>query len=156
MAQRHKSLIPLSRDHYEGLLLSQQIGADRVMMNGWPPDPVGRARFVARFYEEHLKIHFVAEEESLFPSVTNHVPQASHLVNELIGEHRAMEEFVSRFAKADSPTVTKELNEFAEILERHIRKEERQLFPLFENHAPDEILTQTGRMIQRHYPSQKP
>ncbi len=155
MAQRHKSLIPLSRDHYEGLLLSQQIRADRIMMNGWPSDPIDRARFVARFYDEHLKTHFAAEEESLFPLFTSHVPQGSHLVGELVAEHRIMEQFVSRFAKADSLTVLKELNEFAELLERHIRKEERQLFPLFEDHASKEILAQTEQMIQRHYPSQK-
>lgn len=155
MAQRHKSLIPLSKDHYEGLLLAQQIRANRIMMIGWPADPEDRARFVARFYDEHLKIHFTAEEESLFPFVNLYVPQASVLVEELVAEHGRIKDLIARFAKPDVSTVEKELSNFSEILERHIRKEERRLFPLFENNAPQEILAQAQEKIQRHYPSQK-
>lgn len=155
MARRHKSLIPLSHDHYEGLLLAQQIRADRTMMADWPSDPAGRARFVARFFEEHLKTHFAAEEESLFPLIREHVPQASMLVEELIREHREMERFSAQFSSSDAPSIARELNEFSLILEKHIRKEERELFPLFEKHAPKEILERAEQMIQTHYPTQK-
>jgi hemerythrin-like domain-containing protein len=155
MAQRHKSLIPLSHDHYEGLLLSQQIRADRIMMKDWPADPVGRARFVAGFHEEHLKTHFIAEEESLFPLIRKHVPQAATLVEQLIGEHRRMEQFAAQFSGADAPTISRELSEFSSLLEQHIRKEERELFPLFEMHASKEVLEQAEQMIQQHYPSKK-
>ncbi len=152
MARRHKSLIPLSKDHYEGLLLSQQIQADRVMMNGWPPDLEGRARFVARFYDEHLTTHFKAEEESLFPLITAHIPDGSSIVDELLNEHRTIERFVQDFASGNA--TSQRLKEFGLVLEGHIRKEERQLFPLFEAQATAETLSQAERDILRHYPEE--
>ncbi|MGH2567837.1 MAG: hypothetical protein ACRDGA_05815, partial [Bacteroidota bacterium] len=66
MARRHTSLIPLARDHYEGLLLVQQLREpQRPMMPGWPETPSERATFIAWFYDEHLKNHFEAEEHAL-------------------------------------------------------------------------------------------
>ena len=155
MGRRHQSLIPLSRDHHDGLALSQQIKTDHGTMDGWPADPVGQARFVSRFYDEHLKTHFAAEEESLFPFVTEHVPQAAALVKELVHEHRKMVQYASQFAVIDSPSASAQLSQFGMLLEQHIRKEERELFPLVEKHAPKEILEKAGQMILNHYPPHK-
>jgi len=155
MAQRHKSLVPLSKDHYHGLLLAQQIKTtDRVMMPGWPSDPTDQARFVREFFNEHLVNHFQAEEESLFPLIVKHVPSARGQVDGLLREHRAMEEFAGRFAQPDIENPAAQLSDFSDLLEGHIRKEERELFPLFESKAPAEILEQTKDLLSRHYPDQ--
>jgi len=157
MARRHESLIPLSKDHYQGLLLAQQIKTnDRIMLVGWPSDPKVQAQFVAGFYKEHLVSHFEAEEKSLFPLIAKHIPAARGRIDELVLEHRRMEEFAGRFAGPDADIAKEELTKFSELLEAHIRKEERELFPLFESKAPPEVLEQAKDLLHRHYPNQLP
>ena len=152
MVRRHQSLIPLAQDHYHGLLLVQQIREHkRIIMTGWPPDPAGQARRVAEFYEEHLKNHFDAEEQALFPLASKHVESARAVVQELLNEHRALETFVAQFREAAEGITEQRIEEFASLLEQHIRKEDRVLFPLLEEHAPAEVLSQVESLMHPFY-----
>lgn len=153
MASRHESLIPLSRDHYHGLLLAQQIRtADRVMLAGWPQAPVDQAAFIVAFSREHLAPHFQAEEETLFPLVRTHVPEGAGQVDDLLNEHRLLRAFVEEFRSPDPSSVRGRIEEFAGLLDGHIRKEERGLFPLFEAKAPAAVLAQVGALLHRSGP----
>lgn len=153
MARRHKSLVPLSQDHYHGLLLAEQIRtAERTILSGWPKDPAGQARFVVEFFREHLIPHFQAEEESLFPQVTEHVPSGRGQVKDLLKEHRLMREFAEGFRNPDPEKTPEQLKNFAQLLDGHIRKEERELFPLFEAEAPPEVLERIGHLLHRSPP----
>lgn len=105
MARRHESLIPLAKDHYEGLLLVQQLREHgRTIMSGWPHPPAAQAQFVARFYDEHLKNHFEAEEQALFPLASEHIVASRSIINELSNEHRTIEGYSTRF-RASLPTI---------------------------------------------------
>jgi len=153
MARRHPSLIPLSRDHYDGLLLAHQLGEPhRSMMEGWPDHDKERGHFVAGFYRKHLAHHFLVEEQFLFPLIVQHVPEGKALVNELLEEHRRIEQMVNECDHADTASIPPLLKQFSGLLERHIRKEERKLFPLFEEHAPAEVLDTADRLIHQQYP----
>jgi hemerythrin-like domain-containing protein len=155
MALRHKSLIPLSQDHYQGLLLAQQIRTtDRVMIAGWSSDPKEQARFVAAFFRDHLVNHFEAEEKSLFPLILQYVPSAEDRITELQREHRQLKDFAERFGNSTAEEPERHLQQFSELLDAHIRKEERDLFPLFEAQAPADVLEQAGQLLHRHYPDQ--
>jgi len=157
MAHRHESLVPLSRDHYHGLLLAQQIKTtERIMMAGWPSAPVQQAAFVRAFFAEHLERHFTDEEQSLFPMVVKHIPSASAQVDELLQDHRAMEKFARSFEHPDPHRAPALLAEFGDLLERHIRREERELFPLFEAQAPPDVLQRVGHLLHRPDSSQSP
>jgi hemerythrin-like domain-containing protein len=148
MAQRHRSLIPLARDHYEGLLLVQQLReSDRAIMVGWPSSVSDRGQFVVRFYDEHLKKHFDVEEKALFPPAAEYLDQARGVVAELLAEHRVIEQFIARFRSGGEPQIAESLLEFGSILERHIRKEDRVLFPLIEEFASPEILDRIEQSI---------
>ncbi|MBI4419182.1 MAG: hemerythrin domain-containing protein [Ignavibacteriales bacterium] len=150
MAKRHESLIPLSQDHYHGLLLVQQIRTtDRTMISGWPDEPVKQANFVVEFYNEHLIPHFQAEEQSLFPLVLQYVPRGKKQVEGLLNEHRRVLEFVEGFKNPKADLARKQLTDFATLLEGHIRKEERELFPLFESEAPPEVLNRAKHLLRR-------
>ncbi len=154
MAHRSESLVPLSKDHYHGLLLAQQIKTtDRVMMVGWSSKPALQAAFICTFFAEHLVRHFADEEQSLFPLVVKHVPAASAQVSELVQDHRALEKFARDFEHPDA-NVAERIGEFGDLLERHIRKEERELFPLFETQAPSEVLQRVGILLHRSDPPQ--
>jgi len=157
MAHRHESLVPLSKDHYHGLLLAQQIKTTgRVMMVGWPPDPAQQAAFICAFFAEHLTPHFADEERALFPLVVKHVPSASAQVEDLLRDHRDMEQFARGFQQPDPKRVAAQITEFGDLLERHIRREERELFPLFEAQAPPDVLQHVGHLLHRPDSSQTP
>ncbi|HXG37582.1 MAG TPA: hemerythrin domain-containing protein [Bacteroidota bacterium] len=153
MARRHESLIPLAKDHYEGLLLVQQLREhNRAIMTGWPKTPTDQARFVARFYDEHLKKHFEAEEQALFPPASERVPASCTIVQELLREHRTIEEEVAQFRTASGNYPADALQQSATLLEEHIRKEDRVLFPLLENEATPEVLEAMRQKLAPYYP----
>lgn len=65
-----------------------------------------------------------------------------------------MEQFSEEFGNPDPNTVAVRIAEFADLLERHIRKEERELFPLFEAQAPADVLERVGHLLHRSDSSQ--
>ena len=137
--ERHEALVQLSRDHHFGLLLcwklkeglKKEISAERM------------GKYVQLFYEHNLKLHFLEEEETLFPLLGNDHP----LIKEAISEHREFEKIVS-----DGFKDLKEIKYFGDLLESHIRKEERQIFPAIEEHASDEELQ---NLLEENHPALK-
>jgi iron-sulfur cluster repair protein YtfE (RIC family) len=148
MAQRHPSLIALSHDHHHGLALALRLrqGQRALLTDGWTHDRREQARRTADFFDDELAPHFAAEERALFPVLRAGVPVASPLIDRLIGEHRAMEQ--ARASLAYPPEDPGELlTRFGELLERHIRAEERELFPLFERHCAAIDAAAVGKAI---------
>lgn len=131
---RHPSLIPLSHDHHHGLALAlrcrkQALGQLKPMGAAGLRERAGE---LATFYESSLVAHFRAEEEVLFPVLRSAVSEAIPIIDELVREHREIRERVPELA-ADTG-LAKTLFDLGDLLERHIRREERELFPLFEQH----------------------
>lgn len=157
MALRHESLVHLSRDHHDGLLLAQQILEQRrTMLPDWPKDFQGRVAYVVTFFQEHLRSHFKAEEEILFPLILRHIPTAKDLITDLLGDHRLMEVIVQGFSRKGFAPSQERLHEFGRTLEAHIRKEERKLFPLFEEQASEGVLSEAQAALSLGYPETKP
>jgi iron-sulfur cluster repair protein YtfE (RIC family) len=131
MKRRHESLVPLSREHHYALMLCLRINrglAGRVNDADWLQ---AKALQATLFFASNLVAHFKAEEEILFPSMRS-VSSASGLIAELLAEHRRIEGLVEELRLKGSLTIAASLREFAKVLEAHIRKEERQLFPIWE------------------------
>jgi hypothetical protein len=123
---RDPSLIPLSHQHQHGLALTVLI--DR----GLKAEPTREkalelAGNVARMAEVELLGHFQVEEKVLFPAVRVRL-DSDEVIDELIGQHRALESLIERVAGASDGERIGLLTEFGELLHRHIRIEERQLF----------------------------
>ncbi len=153
MAKRHESLIPLARDHYEGLLLAVRLQqGTQALLRLWSHDPVWQAQYVVDFYHQHLKPHFDTEEQALFPLAKEHVPPSAPLVDLLIEQHRELKRRVESFKNPAQPDLADRLKEFGTLLEDHIRKEDRELFPMFEEHASAEILKKAHEEVHKFYP----
>lgn len=93
--------------------------------------------------------HFAAEEEGLFPIMEANLGRLP-LIEELREEHnrfRTWVEALRRSMKADASAET--LQAFGALLHDHIRKEERVLFPIFEQQMPPEEARQAGEAIAR-------
>jgi hemerythrin-like domain-containing protein len=130
---RHQSLISLSHDHHHGLALAlrcrkQALGQLKPLGAQGLKERVGE---VIEFFRTSLIPHFRAEEEILFPSMLSLVPESGPMVDALLREHVEIREAVSRLRDGSNPG--KLLFDLGDLLERHIRKEERELFALFES-----------------------
>ncbi len=146
-ARRHECLIPLSREHHYALVvclhIRQELGREH-------PDPFSlrsRAETTVRFFHGDLKIHFDTEEKVLFP-VMQGMPRAADLVREMYAEHQEIENLAMALRRLGSEHLATSLARFAELLETHIRKEERSLFPIFEQHALPKVAEQGAWEIE--------
>ena len=129
---RHPSLIPLSHDHRDALgiafFLHNPAPPGRVTAMTPASTPASRRERLLAFDERHLRSHFRAEEEALFPALPMHRP----LVDALVADHRRFETLRDAVgAAAGDPAIDAALVAFADLLETHIRREERELFASF-------------------------
>ena len=131
---RHPSLVPLSHDHHHGLALAlrcrkQALGQIR------PTGAEGlreRAKEFHAFFSNNLVRQFRAEEEILFPLIGLRVPESQAIIDRLLKDH---EEIGAASKRLETETgLGKLIFDLGDLLERHIRTEERELFPLFERH----------------------
>ena len=142
---RDPSLIPLSHQHQHGLALAVLI--DR----GLKADPSpGKATelcgMVADMFELELVHHFKVEEEVLFPAIREKLA-SDGILDQLIAQHREMEALAGRIASAPEGERNELLTAFGELLSRHIRIEERQLFQEVQEKVRPEALSKLGADI---------
>ncbi|HEX9445648.1 MAG TPA: hemerythrin domain-containing protein [Candidatus Binatia bacterium] len=132
---RHPSLIQLSHDHHHGLALAlrcrkQALGRLKPMGLAGLRE---RAEELRAFLGQNLARHFDAEETVLFPFMRAAIPESVPLIDALLGEHAELRGFQPK--PEGEAGLAKALFDAGDLLERHIRREERELFPLFEKHA---------------------
>jgi len=137
---RDPSLIPLSHQHHNGLVLclmtrrslAQDPSAENVTK---------QARRIVDRYELELINHFEIEEQVLFPAC-GPMP----LVDTLVAEHRAMEALIPAIRTAPTGDL---LEQFCELLSTHIRREEKELFEVVQQSLPRDVLDRVGAEIDR-------
>ncbi|WP_040680313.1 hemerythrin domain-containing protein [Niabella aurantiaca] len=134
--KRHKSLVPFSRDHHYGLLCCWKIRQG--IKKGIAAARIGL--YVDYFWKTYLKQHFDEEERWLF--------QQDDLSLQAIAEHRELEALVGTLASA---AANDRLTIFADLLDRHIRFEERVLFPHLEATVPEEKLETIGALLHESH-----
>ncbi|MEI8134217.1 MAG: hemerythrin domain-containing protein [bacterium] len=132
---RHATLIPLSHDHHEALLVALRIKkGGPVSLNDrmWPADFHQQIRAIKLYCERELLPHFAIEEEFLFP-VADWLTGLNGLMLTLRSQHEAMRNFFKHLTESpDEATSRKLVEEFGSTLEAHVRLEERELFPALE------------------------
>jgi hemerythrin-like domain-containing protein len=100
---------------------------------------------MVRAWEGEIRPHFEAEERVLFPRLAA-VPELAVIVNELLEQHARLRGYfhdaaAGKLGKAD-------LLDFAELLNRHIRLEENQLFEGCQSALSPEQLAEIGRELE--------
>jgi hemerythrin-like domain-containing protein len=151
MAKRLPSLVPLSHDHHHGLAIALRLrqGESALLTDGWTHDPVRQAAIVAEFYRTDLRAHFAAEEEALFPAMRREVERTVPLLERLTAEHRTLERDIEALPGVPEAGLPERLAALGALLERHIRTEERELFPAFEESVSGESAERIGLEIDR-------
>ncbi|MSP41503.1 MAG: hemerythrin domain-containing protein [Deltaproteobacteria bacterium] len=147
---RHPSLVPLSHDHHHGLALALRC-RKQALGQLKPLGAAGlrqRAQEFLEFYRNYLVAHFRAEEEVLFPLLRVSVPGSEAMLDELIGQHGQLSQAATRLETGTG--LAKLIFDIGDLLERHIRKEERDLFPLFEAHIDAATAAAVGVELQKN------
>ena len=146
MARRHDALVPLSQDHRRALALAFRLHHPAPP---WPvtpttpaSTPASRKAETLAFFRDQLIEHFAIEEELLFPALRKAFAPGSveqALVDRVLAEHRELEALRARIeTTADEAELETALSAFADLLESHVRTEERGLFTGFPGSLPSE------------------
>ena len=145
---RHPALIPLSHEHHHGLALALRC-RKQALGHLKPTGPTGlkqRADELRAFFHATLERHFKAEEEILFPFLRD---AAGGLVGDLVEDHARLRALVSRLD--DEGALAKILFDAGDLLERHIRREERELFAIFESQADAALTAEVESRLEAFY-----
>ncbi|MGE5944519.1 MAG: hemerythrin domain-containing protein [Flavobacteriales bacterium] len=132
--KRHKALQPLSREHHHGLLLSWKIRA------GFSKkiEPERIKIYADWFFETHLMSHFEMEEQFVFPILeSNH-----ELVKKALADHKLLKRLFA------DENIEMALSKIEEVLDAHIRFEERVLFPEIQKVATEMQLLEIEKIHQ--------
>lgn len=134
--KRDENIAPLSREHHGALLFSWKIrqglkvgiSAERIV------------RFIDWFWQEQLHPHHLKEEKYIFH------PADDPLVQRAVSEHQQIQDDIAALVEA------KEFSDdmfhaIANLVERHVRFEERVLFPHLEKIIPEDELIRIGAIL---------
>lgn len=144
--KRNKNLVLLSREHHDGLLIVWKIrqGLRFSVQNERIAD------FVIHVFNINLKPHYIIEEELLFVSL----PENDELRLKAEDEHAALKKKVSAMQPSFEAT-NHLLEQFATLLEDHIRFEERVLYPHIEKEVGSDELERIGLELEKRHKKAK-
>jgi len=137
--KRSTQLQPLSREHHDGLLfvwkLRQGISSHT---------DIGRLRdYTSWYWKNHIKAHFFQEEKLILPFL----PAAHPLVQQLKKDHADIRELILTI---DKDADRYDFIRLSNLLETHIRFEERELFQYLEEHLSGEQLETIHEQLEKH------
>ncbi|HLV51680.1 MAG TPA: hemerythrin domain-containing protein [Flavobacterium sp.] len=125
--KRIEELHHLSHDHHHGLLVCWKIRT--AFSKGIEMERV--KNYLKWFYEYHLKTHFEIEEQTLLPVVGTE----NEYGKQMLAEHQQLRDLFETTEISSG-----NLTQIEELLQAHIRFEERQLFPIIQDIATTEQL----------------
>ena len=143
--KRSRELRPLASEHHQALLIAFQLRkaiAGHAETAGAPRDLDGLLALVRRFEQSVFLLHLDAEEDLL----GRHLSPAD--ARRLKDEHRQLREFLSEARSKRKEERRAPLLAFAELLDRHVRWEERELFPRCEERFSPELLADVGHALE--------
>ena len=129
--RRHPALQDYSREHHDELLLVWKIREG--LRTGISPQRI--IDYCLHHYNELTSLHMRKEEEYILKKLPENDTEKIKILN----EHSAIKDLVSQLSKP-SADKSKLLSEFANVLEKHIRYEERIFFPKLQKDFNDDIL----------------
>ena len=137
---RHAALIPLSHDHHHTLVLALRLkkGSATTHKDLWPSDLTEQLSRTIEYVKEEILPHFASEEKLIFPEALA-ILEARPLIQELLAQHAELRaQFAQLEGLHDNDEILTHFRALGSLLETHIRKEERELFPILEEKLSQE------------------
>ena len=143
--KRAAELRQLSEDHHHGLVQARRLRSAASEETG---NLLEAARAFLKFWRQETSTHFRKEEEVLLPVLARHEVDllGREPVVEMLAQHARIRGLAMQLAdEAEAGDVRPEtLRNTGELLETHIRLEERQVFPMIEESLSVEVLKEVA------------
>jgi iron-sulfur cluster repair protein YtfE (RIC family) len=139
--KRNASLMKLSHDHRNTLMTAQLMKKGAPEYKGMPVTITDKLQYVHMHFVSEMLLHFEKEETILFPFILGRVKEIDEMVEELKNEHIEIQHQVNAL-----PFVA-EMDKAGRLIERHIRKEERELFEMIQKEFSEEELIILGEKL---------
>jgi len=136
--KRNRHIVKLSQDHHASLMFCWKI-RQGIKYHAAIERMV---KYVQYFWEHHFSEHFKEEEEFLFAPLKNDAA-----VEKAIDDHQKIKTFVNEITFPGTEDQEDILLELADMVEEHVRYEERILFPHLEKQLSEEQLENIGSQI---------
>jgi hemerythrin-like domain-containing protein len=136
--KRSVQLAPLSREHHEGLLFAWKI--HQGLKNNTSLQDL--RNYVMWYWRNHIKPHFYQEENILRP----YFPEESALVERMQEDHEFIREIILGL---DDQVDRRTLVLLADMINKHIRFEERHLFAYLEEYLSPQQLDEIFRDLEK-------
>jgi hypothetical protein len=131
--KRDPALAALSRDHHQALVVAKKL-RDATSQNA----DEARAAYLD-YWEQHGAAHFRLEEEILLPAYAAHANPYHPLIARSLCDHVAIRQRADALLHEPAPAAS-DLHNLGRLLADHVRREERELFPLIERAVPPDRL----------------
>lgn len=118
--KRHPELLQLSREHYGALKLARD--ARRAAGSGDPSVVTALAQRVVEAFRAELDPHFRVEEQGMLVLLAR--AGCHDLVGHTLADHAELRRLARLLATPDADTLAR----FADLLQAHVRFEEREVF----------------------------
>lgn len=142
---RHESLKPLSRHHMIALLLA--LNLRRVGTEESKSTPEEMQIKLKKFWLPDGQAHFREEEEILVPTFAQYKEADIPEVQDMLMEHVKIRALIDTILGMEEIDITA-MHQLGELLDLHIRKEERILFPMIEKALPEEVLKEMAPYLE--------
>lgn len=139
--KRNKNIVILSREHHSGLLFCWKI-RQGIKKNA---EAERIQQYVSYFWKDHLYKHFNEEETLMFLKVDD---DACRKALEQHDQIRLLFKLVTNRATPISYSL---LTQLADMVDDHIRFEERELFPHLEKVLDEEQLKHIGAALEQSH-----
>ena len=139
--KRSDALQPLSRDHHRALEAALKL------RRASAEDAEEVSRQFLDFWREHGGAHFRIEEEVMLPAFARHGDHTDPRVVRVLTDHVAIRRRAADLDARGTPR-PEDLKVLGEMLDAHVRHEERVLFPLIEQSLPAEALAELAQRVE--------
>lgn len=137
--KRSPELAPLSREHHDGLLFAWKIRQG--IKNGSSLEAM--RNYTLWYWKHHIKPHFFQEEKILL----DYMAEDNPLRHRLVDDHEQIRELILGL---DDEADKRSLTILCDLLDNHIRFEERELFVHLEQQLKHEQLQDIYKKLEDH------
>ncbi len=143
--RRNENIVKLSKEHHFSLLFCWKIRQGIKL-----EIPAARIiKYVKYFEGNFLHPHFMEEENILF------APLKDKLVEKAMKQHKEINRVVSTLSKDNNANPLEQLEKLADLVNDHVRYEERELFPHIERTLKPAQLEAIGKQLNEEHPLSK-
>jgi hemerythrin-like domain-containing protein len=135
--KRHEALQPLTHHHHHALVVALKLKRAGTEESKLSSEEIRQA--LRTFWEQGGQEHFREEEEILLPAYARHETLHAPEIAEALLEHVRVRSLAGEILEARDDSIEK-MHELGDLLDAHVHKEERVIFPMIEDALPEEQL----------------